>query len=136
LTPVSYPTASTGESSIRFLPPAAAPASLQTAFGSAPTPAQAAGLPGLAGAAGGQPASAGLQGRVAYTTLSTSGPAASSSRPAADQGEQQRREALAELRRLRDDLRNETGSDGARDEAVKALERTIEAIENGPAPAR
>jgi hypothetical protein len=136
LTPVSYPTVSTGETSIRFLPPAATAAPLQTALGSAPTPVQVTGLPGIAGEAGGQPTPAGLQGTVVRTPLSGAGPAPSAGRRAAEQDEEQRRQAVAELRRLRDELRNEKGGDGTRDEAIKALERTIEAVENGPAPAR
>src|SRR4051812_26384307 len=109
LAPVSYPAIITIRgSSIRFLPAAAVPVPLESARGSAPTPVQASGLPGSASPVGGQATPAGVQGTVVYTSLSTSGPAPSSNRRAAAQDEQ-RRQALAELRRLRDELRNEKG---------------------------
>jgi hypothetical protein len=135
--PVSYPAVTTGENSIRFLPPAAVPTSLQMASGSAPTPVQAAGLPESAYPVSGRPTPAVAPVRVVQTSLSASRPDASPKRLAAEQDQQQqRRQALAELRRLRDELRNEQGSDGTREEAIRAFERTIEAVEYGTTPAR
>jgi hypothetical protein len=136
LTPVSYPAVTIGDNSIRFLPPAAVPTSWQTASGSAPTPVQAAGLPESAYPVSGWPTPAVAPSRVVQTSLSASRPDASPKRLAAEQDQQQRRQALAELRQLRDELRNEQGSDGTREEAIRALERTIEAVENGAAPTR